>query len=155
MSFHLSSSQSPPLYAAPHGCEPLRATLPDLSSPQGRPRLAGVANYTPLARQRIASVSAPTNQSVASYSLPLSPRVSEARHLWSQLLPQKSVFIRFLRYRPDMPLTALSRIESLAQYSVQCGLGCKKPSLNKCATPALTNDGWEELIRPSSSAVPL
>jgi len=47
-------AQSPPLYAAPHGCEPLRATLPDLSSPQqGRPRLAGVANYKPLARQRI------------------------------------------------------------------------------------------------------
>ena len=46
--------QSPLLYAAPHGFEPLRATLPDLSSPQqGRPRLARVATYKPLARQRI------------------------------------------------------------------------------------------------------
>jgi hypothetical protein len=36
-----------------------RATLPDLSSPQGRPRLAGVANYTPLARQRIATFPLP------------------------------------------------------------------------------------------------
>ena len=36
--------QSPLLYAAPHGCEPLCATLLDLSSPQqGRPCLAGVA----------------------------------------------------------------------------------------------------------------
>jgi hypothetical protein len=40
--------QSPPLYAAPHGFEPLRATLPDLSSPQqGRPCLAGVAYVYP------------------------------------------------------------------------------------------------------------
>jgi hypothetical protein len=41
-------AQSPPLYAAPHGFEPLRATLPDLSSPQqGQPRLAGVAYVHP------------------------------------------------------------------------------------------------------------
>jgi len=39
------SSRVAPLYAAPHSCEPLRAALPDLSSPQqGRPRLAGVAS---------------------------------------------------------------------------------------------------------------
>ena len=31
----------------------LRVTLPDLSSPQGRPCLAGVVVNTPLARQRI------------------------------------------------------------------------------------------------------
>jgi len=45
-------SLSPPLYAAPRGSEPFRAALPGLPSPQGRPRLAGVALYTPLARQR-------------------------------------------------------------------------------------------------------
>ena len=40
--------QSPLLYAAPHGFEPLRATLPDLSSPQqGRLCLAGVAYIHP------------------------------------------------------------------------------------------------------------
>src|SRR5271167_5042657 len=37
--------QLPLLYAAPHACKPLHATLLDLSSPQqGRPRLAGVAS---------------------------------------------------------------------------------------------------------------
>jgi len=46
--------QSPLLYAVPYSFEPLRATLLDLSSPQqGRPRLARVATYKPLARQRI------------------------------------------------------------------------------------------------------
>jgi hypothetical protein len=40
--------QSPLLYAAPYGFEPLRATLLDLSSPQqGRPCLAGVAYVHP------------------------------------------------------------------------------------------------------------
>ena len=40
--------QSPPLYAAPHGFEPLCATLPDLSSlQQGRLCLAGVAYVHP------------------------------------------------------------------------------------------------------------
>ena len=53
-------------------------------------------------------------------SLPLSPRVSEARHLWTQLC------------LPRGP--ALSRIESLVQYSVQYPSTSKKPSLNKCAT---------------------
>jgi hypothetical protein len=46
--------QSLLLYAMPYGFEPLCATLPDLSSPQqGQPRLARVATYKPLARQRI------------------------------------------------------------------------------------------------------
>jgi len=62
--------QWPPLYAAPHGYEPLRATLPDLSSPQGRPRLAGVANYTPLARQRIATFPLPLTK--AMFCIPTS-----------------------------------------------------------------------------------
>jgi hypothetical protein len=40
--------QSPLLYATPYSFEPLRATLPDLSSlQQGRPCLAGVAYVHP------------------------------------------------------------------------------------------------------------
>ena len=65
---------SPPLYAAPHGCEPLRATLPDLSSPQGRPRLAGVVNYISLARQRITTFPLPLTKArhrIPSHCLPV------------------------------------------------------------------------------------
>jgi hypothetical protein len=99
--------------------KPLRATLPDLSSPQGRPCLAGVANYTPLARQRIATFPLPLTKAWHRISLPLSPRVSGARHLWTQLFPPKGRLPPFPSICPDMPFTATSRIESLAPYSVR------------------------------------
>ena len=112
-----------------HGCEPLCPTLPDLSSPT-RPTASrrSCQPYTP-SQAAHRDVFAPTNQCTASPSLPGSHSVSEARHLWTQLLPPGSVVLRFLQYRPDVSFTALSRIESPYSIPSNAAPAARSPSL--------------------------
>jgi hypothetical protein len=134
--------------------KPLRATLPDLSSPQGRPCLAGVANYTPLARQRIATFPLPLTKAwhrIPSHYLPVS--LEPAICGLSSSHP-RDIFLRFLQYILIYllpPLVVSSRSRRIPSDTTSSS---KEPSLNKCATPTLTNDGWT-VPRPSFSAMPL
>jgi len=144
---------SPPLYDAPHGYEPLRATLPDLSSPQGRPRLAGVANYTPLARQRKVTFPLPLTKAwhrIPPHCLPVS--------LLPAICGLSSCRAAFSSVSFDIAPMCLSPLSVVSSRSrsvpSNTAFSSKKPSLNKCATPALTNDCWE-VPRPSFSVVPL